>query len=82
MLLPSVAFDAIRAFDLLFQTMAEYVEEIPEPSFVQDFLDGTCCCVIVLCSLISLNWTHLVGGTVNRKTDSQPIDRFAFFGED
>ncbi len=77
--LSAVVLDAMHAFDVtFFQTMATYVEEIPEPTFVQDFLDSTGCCVIVLCSLVSLNWTHLFDGPVNRNTDSQPIDRFIF----
>ncbi len=45
---------------IVFQTLALYFESLPEPTFVQDFLDGTCCCVLVLYCFVSLNWAHIV----------------------
>jgi len=51
-------------------TMSSYVQEIPEPSFVQDFIDGTCCCILLICSMLSLNWRHLVAKPAGKNNDS------------
>ena len=76
----ALAFARSWKHDFVFQTLALYFDSIPEPTFVQDFLDGTCCCVLVLYCFVSLNWAHIVQAK-SKPSDSveaASLSRFTF----